>query len=223
MGILQRIEEIRAVEHQKLRLALSRADTKLRQLEEEERNPVPVKRATDMFGDPIPTSDAPKYRVVVVTPLLRFWRLFEELVLTRLDRWEEDLWPLVRRWNQGELVGIEVQRLAGELQAARDRVEVYLREVRREALFVEDVSQLMTAVYAAVSLCDRAEQAEVIPALLSGSRETADRTERTTTGDDVARRLRANILSDEGEVYQDEEEERPTTPWGRLWSRLSGQ
>lgn len=220
MAILQRIEEIRAVEHQKLRLAMARVDTRLRELEEEERHPTPRKRPTDMFGDPLPYVDAPKTRVVVVTPLIRAWRPFEDAALTRLDRWEEDLWPLVRRWTGGELVGLEVQKLAGELQISRDRVDVHLREVRRQAMFVEDVSQLMVAVYAALTLCDRAEQAEVIPALLSGSRETADRAERTVTADDVARNLRASILSDEGEM--DEGEDSRTTPWGRLWSRLSG-
>ena len=220
MGILQRIEEIRAVEHQKLRLAMARVDTKLRELEDEERHPTPPKRATDMFGDPLPYVDAPKLRVVVVTPLIRVWRPFEDTVLTRLDRWEEELWPLVRRWTGGELVGVEVQKLAADLLATRERLDGHLREVRRQAMFVEDVSQLMVSVYAALGLCDRAEQAEVIPALLSGSRETADRTERTATADDIARNLRASILSDEGEIEDDEPR---TTPWGRLWNRLSGQ
>lgn len=220
MAILPRIEEIRAVEHQKLRVALARVDTKLRELEAEERDPSPVHRPTDMFGDPIRHLEPPKPRVIVVQPLIRVWRPFEDAVLTRLDRWEEVLWPLVRRWANGEIVGIDVQGVATDLLIRREQVELHLREVRRQAMFVQDVSSLMMGVYVALDQCDRAEQEEVIPALLSGSRETADRAERRVTADDVARNLRASILSDEGEIS--EEEERPTTPWGRLWSRITG-
>ena len=45
----------------------------------------------------------------------------------------------------------------------------------------------------AVELCDRVEREEVIPALLSGSRDSADRTERSQSADDVSRNLRAAL------------------------------
>jgi hypothetical protein len=199
---------------------MSRVDGQLRELEAEEKNPSVPRVPTDMFGDPIRHAEAPKMRVIVVQPLIRVWRPFEDAILSRLDRWEEQLWPLVRRWTDGELVGVEVQRVASELVAARDAVQSQLRDVRRQALFVQEISPLMLAVYAALELCDRAEQ-EVIPALLSGSRETADRAERSITADDVARNLRATFMSDEGEI-DEEEEPKPKGVLGRLWSRIVG-
>jgi hypothetical protein len=223
MAILHRIQEIRAVEHQRLRLAMARVDTKLRELEAEEKNPSQPRVPTDMFGDPIRTAEAPKMRVIVVYPLIRVWRPFEDAVFTRLDQWEEVLWPLVRRWTEGAPVGLEIQKIAADLARGREQVELHLREVRRQALFVQDVSPLMVTVYGALDLCDRAEQEEVIPALLSGSRVTADSAERGFTADDVSRNLRASFMSDEGEIDEDEDEDdKPSSPWGRLWSRFTG-
>ncbi|MEQ1503601.1 MAG: hypothetical protein ABMB14_15290 [Myxococcota bacterium] len=219
MAILTRIEEIRAVEHLKLRTALARVDTALREIAERAAEPVAVARRVDLFGDPI-YGDVPVAVVKRVdpAPLIKAWQPFEAAVLDRLDLWEMTLWPLVRRWSDGEGLEPEVQQLAADLLTSRDTVDKHLREVRKQSWFVEEIAPAMLVVYGSLELCDRAEQDEVIPALLSGCRETADRAERTSTSDDVTRNLRARIRESE----EDEPQRTSNSPLGRFLSWIAG-
>lgn len=203
MGILARIEEIRAVEHRKLRTALARADATLKELSSRRVEADNVAPVVDMWGEPIRTRESsnprytppaqPKRQEDHLGQLLEVWEPFQEGILARMDHWEETLWPMVRRWSAGEVPADEIQQLAADLMTSRDAVDQVLRQVRNLAWFVPESSAPLHVVYAALEICDRAEQDEVIPALLSGSRETADQTERSHTADDVARNLRSRV------------------------------
>ncbi len=178
VGILQRIEEIRGVEHAKLRMALGRADSVLRELEQarveamESEPPNPI----DMFGDP--ETSGPTPALASLRPLLSAWEGFEAKIIERLDAWEEQLWPLVRRWNRGEEVSREIREFASALAANAQRVDQLLGAVRAQASFVGETRATMLVVYRAVDLARKAEE-QLVPALLAGSREAADRTAET--------------------------------------------
>jgi hypothetical protein len=230
MGILARIEQIRDVEHRKLRVALARADTVLRELEEKRVEATKVAPRVDMWGEPVRAFENHKhtYDPTVATKLpqnhlgelLEVWEPFQESLLARLDAWEEKLWPMVRKWSDGEISAEEIQQTAADLLTSRDAADQFLKRVRNLAWFVPEASSPFHTVYAALEICDRAEQDEVIPALLSGSRETADHTERSHTADDVARNLRARVPS------KPPERPRPPAPKGpleRLKSWLNGE
>ena len=199
MGILARIEEIRSVEHRKLRTALLRVDTVLRELEEKRLEALQAVPKTDMWGEPIQqqygarsyTATPPKPTQNHLGELIEAWGPLEAAILARLDDWEQNLWPLVRRWSAGEVPAEDIQQTAADLVTSRDVVDQHLRKVRNLAWFVPDMSTHLHAVYAALELCDRSEQDEVVPALLSGSRELADAAGRSHTADDVARNLRS--------------------------------
>jgi hypothetical protein len=201
MGILARVEEIRSSEHQRLRNALMAVGDALHDAEETEVEAhqlasMPV-RKVDMFGNPIDVESTSTRTPVPPRrdfgPVMKAWDPVEELVLRRLDQWEEVLWPLVARWDAGEEVEDAIQKVANDLAVARESVDRHLRILRNQALFLKDLAEPMRALFAAVELCDRAEREEVIPALLSGSRDSADRTERSQSADDVSRNLRAAL------------------------------
>jgi hypothetical protein len=225
MSILMRIEEIRAVEHVKLRTALMRVDEALHEVEEElmELRTAARPRRLDLFGEPMyddTAASAPPPSAALeldLAPLKRAWTPLEAAVLDRLDLWEMKLWPLVRRWVGNESVAREIQQIAADLLDTRSEIDRYLQELRKRALFVEALTQPLHVLFAAVELCDRAEQDEVIPALLSGSRETADRVERSMSGDDIARNLRAAMRT------PDRAPERRLDPLGRLLSWMGGR
>ncbi|MEM6929372.1 MAG: hypothetical protein AAF602_20705 [Myxococcota bacterium] len=212
MGILQRIEEIRAVEHARLRMALSRADAVLRELEQarvEAAEAEPV-RTIDMFGQPEEVEAAPP--TASLRPLLSAWEGFEAKVIERLNGWEETLWPLVRRWNRGEQVSKEIRAFASELQSSAARIDQLLGMVRTQASFVGETRSTMLVVYRAVDVARKAEE-QLIPALLAGSREVADRTAETAiprmrSAADITQSLRAGRARDEEERLQ---AERPRT------------
>lgn len=219
MGILTRIEEIRAVEHQKLRTAVMRVDLALRELEEAyvvERAPPP--RRVDMFGTPLAHDETPPPpKRADLAPLRKGWPHLEEAILRRLDQWEEVLWPTVRAWVHGRVDTPKVQQVAADLLSARSDVDKHLNDVRKHAWFVEELTEPMHVLYAALDLCDRAEQDEVIPALLSGSRELADQTERSQTGDDIARNLRASLRASQPP------QPRSNDPLARLLNWMGGR
>ncbi|MEN0065756.1 MAG: hypothetical protein AAGA48_26695 [Myxococcota bacterium] len=208
MGILQRIEEIRAVEHSRLRMALGRADAVLRELElarqeaaEEEPN-----RSIDMFGQPSGPATPP---LVNLRPLLSAWEGFEAKIMQRLDAWEEKLWPLVRRWNLGEDVSRHVRTVAAELTKNAERIDQLLDVVRVQASFVGETRATMLVVYRAVDMARKAEE-QLIPALLAGSREAADRTAETAipriqSVTDITQSLRAR--SRDGSAEDDNPDE----------------
>jgi hypothetical protein len=219
MGILARIEEIRAVEHRKLRLALARAESQLKELEAKRIEASRVTPKLDMWGEPLQrytAAEAPTKEGKHLAELVDAWGPFEEACLKRLDQWEEQLWPMIRRWSHGDVPAEEIQQMAADLLTSRDIVDQRLRKVRNLAWFVQEMNSTLLVVYAALELCDRAEQDEVIPALLSGSRETADKTERSFTADDVARNLRAAGPSVPPPAPP------PLGPLGRLKSWISG-
>ena len=225
MSILRRIEEIRAVEHNKLRAALVRVDDALRDVEEDLRaNRVKAAaRKVDLFGDaiyeppaalPAPSSASLE---LDLEALKKAWTPLETTVLDRLDLWEMKLWPLVRRWVEDESVEPRIQQIAADLLSARSDIDRHLGELRKRALFVDALTQPLHVLFAAVELCDRAEQDEVIPALLSGSRATADRVERSMSTDDVTRNLRAAMRTPKAPP------ERGNDPLGRLLSWMGGR
>jgi hypothetical protein len=196
MSILRRIEEIRAVEHSKLRAALMRVDDALSEVEQQlaESRTSARRRKVDMFGTPIEEASTPAPSAALeldLEPLKRAWTPLESAVLDRLDLWEMKLWPLVKRWVVNEPLEREIQQIAADLLDSRGNIDRHLNEIRKRALFVEALTHPLHVLFAALELCDRAEQDEVIPALLSGSRETADRVERSLSGDDITRNLRA--------------------------------
>lgn len=228
MGILARIEEIRAVEHRKLRVALARADTVMKELQSKKLEENQVAPKVDMWGEPISRDSAsrqdrytapraPKPVQNHLGELVEAWGPFEEAILARLDDWEQTLWPLVRRWSTGEVPAEDIQQLAADLLTSRDIVDQRLRKVRNLAWFVQEMSSPLLVVYAALELCDRAEQDEVIPALLSGSRETADHTARSHTADDVARNLRSRAPPEPPKRPE------PKSPLERLKSWIGGR
>ena len=218
MGILSRVEEIRAVEHQKLRTALMRVEEAMGVLEEELAALNAAKpRKVDMFGEAIyvPTEPQPTRRVDI-GPLKRSFGQLEDTILDRLNMWEETLWPLVRNWVNGIEVATEIQQIAADLLSARNEIDRHLTELRKHAWFVEELTEPMHVLFAAIEMCDRAEQDEVIPALLSGSLETADHTERSLSGDDITRNLRAAMRTPETAPQR-------TDPIGRFLSWMGGR
>jgi hypothetical protein len=185
MHIAERVAQIRAGEHERLRQAVFRLDSLLRGLAEEEA--MEAERAAavryDLFGERVytpPPIHAVRRRSV--EPLMRTWAPLEDALLSRLDRWEEQLWPLCQRWMRGEAVEEEIRDHTIAVMDARTRLESFLREFVR-------------ALVSAIESSDRAEDLEVIPALLAGIPEISQSsaTPRSTSSDEVARNLRAKV------------------------------
>lgn len=210
MGVLQRIEEIRAVEHAKLRVALGRADAVLRELDQARSEAVETEanRAIDMFGQPaLDQPSAPP--MANLLPLLQAWQAFEAKVIERLDIWEEKLWPLVRRWNRGEEVGQEIRLVTTELNNSAQHLDQLLHTVRVQSSFVGESRATMLVVFRAMDVARKAEE-QLIPALREGSREAADRTAETAlprlqSAADITQSLRARVREDR----EDEKDQAP--------------
>ncbi|MBX2803910.1 MAG: hypothetical protein KTR31_39910 [Myxococcales bacterium] len=178
MSILRAVESIRASEHMKLRMALSRAEGEMRRVEVERAEAMKETRPTDMFGDPIAPEKAPPENPLIrlnLRPLFQAWDPFETHLLSRMDEWEMKLWPLVRRWTDGEPVGEHVRAVTNMLQVQRQSLEQHLALVRREVSFVGPLRAPMMALWSALDVSDRAE-ATIFPGLLSGSLQHADAT-----------------------------------------------
>lgn len=197
VGVLQRIEEIRAVEHAKLRIALSRADAVLKELDAARAEAVEAEpnRAIDMFGQPDPVPPSAPTPSVNLVPLLQAWEAFEDKVIERLNAWEERLWPFVSRWNRGEDVSREIRQLTNELNASAVRIDELLQAVRVQSSFVGESRATILVVLRAMDVARKAEE-QLIPALLEGSREAADRTAETAvpraqSATDITHSLRA--------------------------------
>ena len=197
MSILQRVEEIRTGEHMRLRMSLSRAESALFALEEARKNAMSAPHKVDMFGDPKPDEDIKDRHLTRLNlrPLFDAWTPFEEQLLARVDSWEMDLWPLVRRWGVGEPVGEAVRMVTSNLLARRAKLEPSIDELRRQGNFVGEMRAPLMALFHAIEVCDEAE-GDVIPALMTGSRELADRTAgaapQRVRSSDVTRALRSN-------------------------------
>jgi hypothetical protein len=198
MHIAERVAQIRAGEHERLRQAVFRLDSLLRGLAEEEA--MEAERAAavryDLFGERVytpPPIHAVRRRSV--EPLMRTWAPLEDALLSRLDRWEEQLWPLCQRWMRGEAVEEEIRDHTIAVMDARTRLESFLREFRNEVLFFDGLRDPVRALVSAIESSDRAEDLEVIPALLAGIPEISQSsaTPRSTSSDEVARNLRAKV------------------------------
>ena len=210
MRVLQRVEEIRTGEHMRLRQALQRASHSLRILEEETEAAAKgvSSSGVDMWGEPIKSDDEPddqfKPSLVNVGPLIAVWQPFEAKLLERVDTWEMDLWPLVRRWVMGEPVTQAVQTVASGMLARRTKLEPLLKALRTQVSFVGKARAPVMAVFSAMEACDEAE-AEIVPALISGKVEQVERsvegvTPRVLSSAQVARNLRSNTRLPRPEV-----------------------
>lgn len=200
MRVLRRVEEIRQTEHARLRMAIERAGRAIRDMEEAQAEAArEAPKDTDLFGDPVAKArveraEHPLLRINLM-PLLTAWQPFENMLIERVDTWEMDLWPLVRRWSAGEPVAGAVQAVASNMISRRTKLDPLLREVRMLASFVGELRPRLVAVFSAVEACDAVE-AEVVPALIAGRRDLPDPTIEgappiTLSTDDVTRNLRS--------------------------------
>lgn len=208
MGILKRIEEIRAEEHMKLRRSLARADKAMRELERSLIEDVSEDAAVDMWGEPIKkeAESTPRRQRVNLRPLLDVWEPFERSVLECVDHWEMELWPLVRVWvgPNGETASSRVLDATSRMQAHRERTQELLRKVRTEANFIPELRPSLMALFASLELATRAED-EVMPGLMSGSSEVANHTAISApprhTAQDITRNLRALHFQDDDDEH----------------------
>ena len=206
MGIMQRIEEVRAVEHARLKTALGRVNSVLHELEQARSEAKDSRPPTlDMFGQPVRTPDAQP--LADLQPLYTAWQSFEATTLGRLELWERRLLPLVTRWDTGEDVSREIRALTDEIATSGELADRYLKSVRVHSSFVGEARATMLVVYRAVDTARRAEE-NLVPALLEGSREAADRTAegaipRFQSASSVTQSLRARRLPDTGDLPGD--------------------
>lgn len=197
MQIADRVTQIRNEEHARLRQAIFRLDSLLREaaaVEEEE-----IARLTAVTYDSWdrrqvqPTPTTPRRRSV--QPLQISWRPLEEALLNRLDRWEELLLPLCQRWSGGQLVEEELRDLAIVMMESRSRIEALLRDFRNQVLFVDPLKEPARALVAAIEACDGVEEGEVVPALLGGIPEVdGAATPKSVGSDEIARNLRSKVI-----------------------------
>ncbi len=205
MGILRRVEEIRAEEHMKLRRALARADRALREVERALIEEVSEDGAVDMWGDPIKKEQvAPKRQRVNLRPLFDVWEPFERSVLDCVDHWEMELWPLVKVWvgPGGAAASARVIDATSRMQARREHTQELLRTVRIASNFIPELRPSLMALFASLEVATRAED-EVIPGLMSGSPDVANHTAISApprhTAHDITRNLRALHFEDDDE------------------------
>ena len=218
MRIDDRVEQIRKGEHERLRQAIARIDSALRAMVEEEELANREVVRFDIFGERQKETPPPPPRRKSVVPLRLAWSPLEEAILARLDRWEGYLLPVCRRWMAGEPLEEELREHAIALMDGRTRIEGLLREFRNQALFFESTRDLVRSLVTALEASDRAEEDEVLPALLAGIPEvSATSTPRSASSEEVARNLRAKATASR----PPESKEPPKRglsrwlPWGR--------
>jgi hypothetical protein len=198
MHIAERVAQIRAGEHERLRQAVLRLDSLLREILEEETQEAERANAVryDLFGEKIYTPPPlHQIRRRSIEPLMRTWSPLEDALLGRLDRWEEQLWPLCQRWMRGEPVEEDVREHTIGVMEARTRIDNLLREFRNEVLFFDGLREPVRVLVSALEICDRVEENQLIPALLAGIPEFSESsaTPRSMNSDEVARNLRAKV------------------------------
>src|SRR5687768_13994091 len=126
MRIVDRVEQIREGEHERLRQAIYRLDSALRVMAEEEEQELQLRETPsyDLFGErrsqpePLPPS-----RRKSIIPLQLAWAPLEGALLSRLDRWEEHLLPLCQQWMDGAPLEEELREHAIAVIDARTRIE----------------------------------------------------------------------------------------------------
>lgn len=227
MRVLQRVEEIRRSEHVRLRMAIERATRAIDDLKEAQAQVLSGPSEVDMFGDPLARRRAEAEAaekgsppLVNLSGLLAAWRPFESMLIDRVDTWEMDLWPLVRRWAIGEPVEGAVRAVASNMLARRAKLEPALREMRIQTGFVGALRPPLVAVFAAVEACDAVE-ADVVPALVAGRSDVSEPTVLpaaiTLSSDEVARNLRSRPRPRPPVAAR-----RPAKPslWGRVMKAL---
>jgi len=191
MGILSMVEQVRAVEHRKVRTALAAAWGAMRRFEESRQEA--AEPARDLFGDPLNVSPEPKRgRQVNMRPLYQAWEPFEDTLLRRLDLWEQELWPLVRVWEGGAIVDESVREVSLHLAGQRQDVDHLLQSVRVASHRVGELRAPMLSLFSALQRAEVAEN-RVMPALLAGDPVSVDTLDRGRTPADVVRALRTKL------------------------------
>lgn len=185
MQILQRVEEVRAEEHARLRQQLQQAAAVLQELREDQEQALVRPARVDMFGDPVArpgpaeaqsTPNRPRYEL---GPMVRSWSKLEDALLDRVDSWEMDLWPTVQRWAFGEPMTEAVRAAAARMVERRRRLEPLLREVRLHASVLRPMRPAAVALFSAIEQADAVE-ADIVASLAVGRTEVVPSLEGQT-------------------------------------------
>lgn len=197
MQILDRVKGIRTQEHERLRGAVFQLDTLLRELLEEEEKELARASAPrfDSWGERVNSPTPTPTRKRTVQPIALCWRPLEESLLARLDRWEEQILPLCRRWAEGQPSEVPLQEEAIAMMDGRTRVEALLREFRAQVLFFDLLKEPTRQLVVALEACDRVEEDEIFPSLISGTPDVAPTSSRRpVSSDDIAKNLRSKVV-----------------------------